>query len=453
MKKLTSILFALLLCLTAIFTLVSCQGSAPIDYAATLKLNMTSSRARMEVTVKTYIDGDTTHFKVPANMSSQFQDGVLKARYLGVDTPESTGIIEEYGKQASNFTKEKLMGADSIILESNDNKWNTDSTDTRHLVWVWYRTAGEDEYRCLNLELLQNGLAMTNSDATLCYNDYCQKAYRQAIEKKLKMYSGEPDPLFYYGATREISMKELRTNIENYVNTKIAVHCVVSERYANGIYIEDYDEEDGIYYGMYVYYGFGLSSMGVTMIRPGSELRLVGNVQFYEAGNSYQIADIKYNPYATDEEDKDSTFIRLSANNPVPYTLTTAVTFAGNKTITVIQDGEEVNKEYKYAELVLGTSISMENLKVIDVYTTKSGNNKGAISLTCRASDGTIISVRTTVLYEDDDANKPMIVESAFDGKTINVKGVVDYYLQEGYDPSQAIYQIKVSSAANITVQ
>lgn len=451
MKKFLSILFALLLCVSALLALASCQTI--VNYVEKLPLNLTSSRARMEVTVKTYIDGDTTHFNVPANLASQFENGVLKARYLGVDTPESTGIIEEYGKQASNFTKEKLMGADSIILESNDNQWNADSTSTRYLVWVWYRTKGETDYRLLNLEILQNGLAMSNGDATQCYYEFCNKAYRQAIEHKLKMYSGEPDPLFYYGATREISMKELRTNIESYVNTKVAVHCVVSERYENGIYVEDFDEEDGIYYGMYVYYGFGLSSMGVTMLRPGSELRLVGSVQFYEAGNSYQIADLKYNPYLNSEEDKDSTFVRISADNPIPYTLTDAATFAGKKTITVMQEGEEVSKEYKYAELVLGSSISMENLKVIDVYTTKNGSNKGAISLTCQASDGTVISVRTTVLYEDDDANKPMIVESAFDGKTINVKGVVDYYLQEGKPVTDGIYQIKVSSAANIIVK
>lgn len=452
MKKLISILFALLLCLAAIFALASCKTNVPFDYAATLKLNQTSSRARMEVTVKTYIDGDTTHFNVPANLASQFENGVLKARYLGVDTPESTGIIEEYGKQASNFTKEKLMGADSIILESNDNKWNNDSTKTRYMVWVWYRTKGTTDYRCLNVELLQNGLAMANSIESTCYYEVCNKAYRQAIDMKLKMYSGEPDELFYYGNTREITMKELRTNVEKYVNTKIAVHCIVSERYDNGIYVEDYDEEDGMYYGMYVYYGFGLSGLGVQMIRPGSELRLVGNVQFYEAGNSYQIADLKYNPYAS-EEDKDTTFIRLSADNPIPYTLVEAKTFAGDKTITVMKDGEEVDKTYKYAELALGTSISMENLTVTDVYTTKNGNNAGAISLTCRASDGTVISVRTTVLHEDDDANKPLIVESAFLGKTINVKGVVDYYLQEGHDVSDGIYQIKVSSAKNIIVK
>lgn len=451
MKKFISIFSVLVLCFVAVFALAACdKDKDPYDYAGTVKLDTTSSRARMEVTVKTYIDGDTTHFKVPGQLSSQFENGVLKARYLGVDTPESTGIIEEYGKQASNFTKEKLMGADSVILESNDDKWNNDSTKTRYMVWVWYRTQGQSDYRCLNIELLQNGLAMANSIESTCYYEVCNKAYRQAIDMKLKMFSDEPDELFYYGATREITMKELRTNVETYVNTKVAIHCVVSERYDNGIYVEDYDEEDGIYYGMYVYYGFGLSGLGVQMLRPGSELRLIGNVQFYEAGNSYQIADLKFNPYSTGDDDS---FKRLSQNNPVPYTLTSGATFTGSKTVTVMENGEEVEKEFKYAELVLGSSISMENLTVQSVYTTKQGNNKGAMTLTCLTSDGKTVDVRTTLLYEDDDSSKPLVTEDYFANKVINVKGVVDYYLQEGHSADQGQYQIKVSAMANITIQ
>ena len=74
-----------------------------IDYAASVKLDMDSSTAKLEVVdVKMYIDGDTTHFHVP---SSKFDGGVLKARYLAVNTPESTGKIEEYGKAAAICTR------------------------------------------------------------------------------------------------------------------------------------------------------------------------------------------------------------------------------------------------------------------------------------------------------------------------------------------------------------
>ena len=33
-----------------------------VDYASQVELNMSSSSAKVEATVKTYVDGDTTHF-------------------------------------------------------------------------------------------------------------------------------------------------------------------------------------------------------------------------------------------------------------------------------------------------------------------------------------------------------------------------------------------------------
>ena len=55
-----------------------------VDYVAQTKLDINSSTKKQEVTVKSYIDGDTTHFIVPADISD---DGTLKARYMGINTP------------------------------------------------------------------------------------------------------------------------------------------------------------------------------------------------------------------------------------------------------------------------------------------------------------------------------------------------------------------------------
>jgi len=71
-----------------------------VDYAGQLKLDMNSATLKQDATVKTYVDGDTVHFNVP---TSVMPNGVLKARFLAINTPESTGKIEEYGKAASNF--------------------------------------------------------------------------------------------------------------------------------------------------------------------------------------------------------------------------------------------------------------------------------------------------------------------------------------------------------------
>ena len=124
-----------------------------IDYVSQLKLDMSTDSLKEEVTVKNFVDGDTTHFYVDKDV---VDTGVLKARYLAVDTPESTGQIEDYGHKASRFTKEKLRSAVSIIIESDNNKWNADSTGERYLVWVWYKTSANGEYRNLNLELFRH---------------------------------------------------------------------------------------------------------------------------------------------------------------------------------------------------------------------------------------------------------------------------------------------------------
>ena len=144
-----------------------------VDYAAAVKLNMASATIKQEVTVKTFIDGDTVHFHVPSSVSD---DGVLKARFLAINTPESTGKIEEYGKKAAQFTKEKLSNAASIIIESESSQWDPDSTGDRYLVWVWYKTAQDEEYRNLNIEILQNGLSIANSSANNQYGSACMAA-------------------------------------------------------------------------------------------------------------------------------------------------------------------------------------------------------------------------------------------------------------------------------------
>ena len=102
-----------LLCFAFMMQLIlfSCAGAsaeeAEIDYAASIQPDLSGLYA--EVTVHSYIDGDTTHFQVPGWLDD---DGVLRARYLACNTPESTGKIEEYGKAASRFTRETLESAE-----------------------------------------------------------------------------------------------------------------------------------------------------------------------------------------------------------------------------------------------------------------------------------------------------------------------------------------------------
>lgn len=417
------------------------QETKFVDYAGELALDMSSGTAKQVVTVKNYVDGDTTHFYVPSTVSSK---GILKARYLAVNTPESTGKIEEWGKKASNFTKEKLSGAEEIMVESDDGLWNLDSTGERHLVWVWYRPQGSTTFRNLNVELLQNGLSLASNSAENRYGETCMAAIQQAKSNKLHIHSNEDDPDFYYGEALPVTLKGLRTNIELYEGMKVAFEGVVSYEAAQTVYVEEYDDETDMYYGMTVYYGWNLTGTGLDLMQPGNRLRIVGSVQYYATGGTWQVSDVKY----VDMRPNDPNNIQLiSQGHEAANQLVKPADFYGSEVeVEVLKslDSEETEiKTFDYAHLALSSSVSMENLKVTRVYTTTNEDSasKGAMTLTCKAPDGTTVSVRTVVLL-DEDGN--MITAEAYEGKTINVRGIVDYFSGK--------YQIKVSSANDITI-
>ena len=410
-----------------------------IDYAGSVKLDMTSNTLKQEVTVKTFIDGDTTHFYVP---SSLIGSDFIKVRYLAVNTPESTGKIEEWGKAASKFTKEKLSSATSIIIESDDANLNADSTGDRYLFWVWYKPEGSNEYRNLNIEILQNGLAIASNSANNRYGATCVSAISQARSEKLCVYSGQQDPDFYYGEAQVLTLKELRCNIEEYNGVKVAFTGIITMNCDNAVYVESFDEETGVWYGMYVYYGFGLNGAGLEILAMGNESRIVGTVQYYEAGGTYQVSGLTYKVMKPDDP---SNIKMLSTGHSPAYLPTTADQFLNGKVDVSFIDEEENQtiKTYNYADLAIYSSIKMENLYVKSVSTTtnEDSSNYGAMTLTCEV-DGMTVKVRTTVLYDE---NGEMITADYYRGKTIDVQGIIEFYMGN--------YQIKVFTPNDIIIK
>lgn len=457
MKRVFALLAALCLTLGCLAGCSGDSGAAPaetvanvhtepavvesIDYAASVTLDMDSDKTlKQEVTVKSFIDGDTTHFYVPATV---VETGLLKARYLAVDTPESTGKIEEWGKKASNFTKEKLSSASSIVIESDNDKWNVDSTGGRHLVWVWYKPQGAEEYRNLNIELLQNGLSIAKSSADNRYGEVCMAAIAQAKSEKLHVHSNQDDPDFYYGDAIPVTLKGLRTNIELYENMKVAFEGVITYENGQTVYVEDYDAETDMYYGMNVYYGYNLTGTGLEILEPGNRVAFVGSVQYYATGDSWQISDIKY----VDMRPNDPNNIQLiSSGHEASYTKIKPGFFRNGmvevEVMTALDSEEMTPKAFDYAKLILGTSVAADNLRVTRVYTTSNEDSasKGAMTLTCDAG-GVEISVRTVVMR---DADGNLITADAYEGKTINVRGIVDCF--------SGTYQIKVFTPDDITI-
>lgn len=407
MKKCFILLPLLLLGVTS--TLVSCGGTSSvtstitekIDYASQFKLDTTSNRKRATVTVHQTVDGDTTHFKcdVPEITTS----GILKARYLGIDTPESTGKVQPYGKKASDFTKERISNAVEIIVESDSDTWNADSTGERYLLWVWYKPSKDADFRLLNLEIMQEGLAMAKNIGGTCYADIMNKAYSQAMALKLNYYSGKPDEGFYYGDAQTVDLKEIRTNIDSYVGTKVQFNALVTRVSGQTAYVQEFFGEDERYYGISVYMGFDVSVQ--SQVKVGYYISFVGNVEYYEAGKSYQLSNLTY--MATKPDYRDNLKVLEKGVEVKPYSITPT---------QLVEEGD----------MIMSTYVSMNNLTVTDTYTTNNGgDNDGALTLTCKSEDNKTITVRTSVLYHEDGT---MVTADELMGKTINVIGIVDTF-------------------------
>lgn len=402
------------------------------DLTGKLKFNESSETVKTKVTVKSYIDGDTTHFFVPTSIS---EDGVLKARYIAINTPESTGKIEEWGKRASEFTKAKLSSAESIIIESDDGTWNLDSTGSRYLVWIWYRTSETEDYRCLNLEILEEGLALPSSSANNRYGSWCQNAIQKAKDNGLHVWSKEKDPDFFYGDALEVTTKELRFNPSLYDGKKVAFEGVITRNYNNSVYIESYDEETESSYGISVYYGYSLSGSGLEILQVGNRVRIVGTMQYYAAGGVYQISGLKYREMKKDDPGN----IRLLEKGvSVEPRVIEPKELNGREVEVIVED--EV-KSLPYSEALLGTVVKIDGITVDDVYvTTKEDSSSfGAMTLTC-SKDGETITIRTLPFYEGGE----LMTERDFLGYVIDVTGVVDTY--------EGSVQIRVFNIDDITV-
>ncbi|HPS18859.1 MAG TPA: thermonuclease family protein, partial [Bacilli bacterium] len=119
-----------------------------------------------QVTLALNIDGDTTHFYPVVTATSS---EIIKVRYYGIDTPESTGRVQEWGATASKFTKEKINNANAngtIVVSSAQSSYGTplhDSTGTRYVGLVWInetvKNAPSDSLILLNLMIVQAGLS------------------------------------------------------------------------------------------------------------------------------------------------------------------------------------------------------------------------------------------------------------------------------------------------------
>lgn len=337
------------------------------------------------VTLDKVVDGDTAHFYCGSHL--------IAGRYNGINTPESTGAIEPFGKKASKHNKELLESAKTIVIEtepSNEVKGpEADSTGSRYLVWVWYserEVENEDgsQLKLANLSLVQVGLSECKKASGSVYSDALYDADLQAQAFKLGMHcEGGIDDDFYYGDAIVTTLKDVVNSFDDpeksMMGSFVCIEGIVVRKV--GTYSDFYlqqsfeDEETGVVetYGTFVFSNY----KNHTCVVVGNELRLVGTVAEY-MGN-YQITNMKYSILS---KDVNNTKI-LSKNNVVePVEIST----------------DDFNKD---TNVGMNTLVTLKGLTAYDGYGgTKEKNKSGeyydsnAMTVYCIDKEGKEVQIR-----------------------------------------------------------
>ena len=170
---------------------------------------------KLEVTLDKCVDGDTAWFYL--------DNEEIKARFLAIDTPESTTKKEAFGKEASDFTCNLLKNANKIEIEYDDNSDKLDKYN-RHLVWVFV-----DDNLLQDL-IIKNGLG----EVEYLYGDYKYTSILEASEilaktNRVGMWNDTYDYLYIIGTIILIVIiiiicilnKKVRKKVFNKIKKKV----------------------------------------------------------------------------------------------------------------------------------------------------------------------------------------------------------------------------------------
>lgn len=329
-----------------------------------------------EATIAKYTDGDT----FTAYLKKEGSTVVI--RFHSVDTPESTGGVEKWGKAASNFVKDQLSKATDIVLEATATPAEKDSYGSRYLGYVWYRTSATEDFKNLNLELVENGFSENKGVDTskYPYNSYFKEAEANARAIKLRLFSKLDDPL-YSDKPLDVTLKDVLTdpddataaynplyyNAETDSGAKIRFYaCLTELRKSSGssptttFTAVSYDKETGEKYTIDVYAGY--SSSNSTTMKLGHYYRIVGTIQSHY-GN-LQISGVTYDKiYGETREDYTHPIQKdyyLTFDTNVDYTNNYSDTLYSNAhvvsssvengVLTIVADAYKNGKDDNYSE-------------------------------------------------------------------------------------------------------
>ncbi len=161
-----------------------------------------------EVTLKNCIDGDTAKFEYPQIIYDAIPGFSNNTRFLNMDTEETYGTPEEWGKPGSNYTCDLLTSAESIVLQTDPNDGLIDNEDYRRLLsWIWIQLPEEEEYFLLNYMVVIQGLAQVKYEygsgetinyGEFTYNEWMHIAEDYAILNELGQWGDLLDPYWNY---------------------------------------------------------------------------------------------------------------------------------------------------------------------------------------------------------------------------------------------------------------
>jgi len=304
-----------------------------------------------------YVDGDTTQF------TSYNGNYTVKVRYLGVDTPESTSEVEEWGRSASLFNKSILKKAKYVIIQSAGSAKTGKKAPAdldgyqRSLAYVWYsneENPTKDSFRNLNLELVYNGYSGFNApsdDMKEDFYDAFSDAYTIAQEYKKNRFSNEKDPNYDYNPAQVLPLDMLYDktyNIEHFdpnTNESLGTYssfCDDKTWYSfdgyvtrvvggSAFYIQNKIGDN--YYGLYVF-----TLRTYEPVQVGNWLRVTGVLDYYSG--MYELKGVSYSFF--NHEDKDIKYLDENGNP------TEDVTKVKKETVTPIKATSKDIYDLKY---------------------------------------------------------------------------------------------------------
>lgn len=295
-----------------------------------------------QVTLKEKVDGDTAHFQQVSGSTL-----TIKGRYLCIDTPESTGMVEPWGHGASAYNGTLLANAKTIVLSSDshgDAFPAKDSTGSRYLVYVWVSTAETptlDSFILVNLALVQEGWSKAKGATGTDYGQLFIDASAQAQSEQLHVWSSAPDPDFNYSAPTTTTLKSIIDGVDSEGN---AFDWIGSKATFTGIVTmtgpdkgaafvnKDFTWDDNgtsvtKRYGIYIFTSY-IAYYPLKTI--GNEVQITGLVSEYEG--TKQIVAVSYNEYYPEEGDMKI----LSTGNVMAPLTGTAKELAVDQNINVV---------------------------------------------------------------------------------------------------------------------